>query len=54
MNVKSFMAFKEARTTLDRLLSEFRTGKLVGGQLKKDLEHLREQISILENQEDNI
>ena len=27
----------EAKETLDRLLSEFRTGELVGGRLRKEL-----------------
>tara|TARA_B100000519_G_scaffold167035_1_gene151173 strand:- start:52 stop:216 length:165 start_codon:yes stop_codon:yes gene_type:complete len=39
----------EAKKTLDRLLGEFRTGVLVGGRLKKELEHIRKQITIAEN-----
>ena len=39
----------EAKKTLDRLLGEFRTGVLVGGRLKKEIEHIRKQITIAEN-----
>ena len=39
----------EAKETLDRLLSEFRTGELVGGRLRKELEHIRKLITIAEN-----
>ena len=46
---KALEALNEAKETLDGLLAEFRTGTIVGGRLKKKLEHIRKQITILEN-----
>ena len=51
MNIKTFEALKEARQTLDRLLGEFVSGELVGYRLKKELKHIKKQITIIsENQ----
>ena len=42
-------ALNEAKETLDRLLGEFRTGTIVGGRLKRELEHIKKQIIIAED-----
>ena len=51
MDKESFEAIQEAKETLDRLLGEFVSGKLVGFRLKKELEHIKKQIIILEKQD---
>ena len=51
MNIKTFEALKEAKDTLNSLLGEFRTGKIVGERLRKELKHIQKQITIIsENQ----
>ena len=47
MNIKTFDAVKEAKDTLNSLLGEFSTGKIVGARLKKELEHIQKQITII-------
>jgi exonuclease VII small subunit len=42
----------EAKETLDRLLGEFRTGELVGRRLRLALEHIKKQIIIAEQEQD--
>ena len=51
MNMKSLEALVNARETLNRLLGEFVTGELIGYRLKKELEHIKKQIIIVEEQE---
>ena len=46
---KMSIPLNEAKETLDDLIGEFRTGTIVGGRLKKKLEHIRKQITIIEN-----
>jgi len=41
----------EAKETLDRLLGEFRTGKIVGRRLKLALEDIKKQIIIAEQEQ---
>ena len=49
MNPQKLEALRESKETLNSLLAEFRTGKIVGARLKKELEHILKQITILEN-----
>jgi len=51
MDKESLEAIQEAKETLDRLLGEFVSGQLVGFRLKKELEHIKKQIIILEKQD---
>ena len=41
----------EAKETLDRLLLEFRTGEIVGRRLRLALEHIKKQIIIAEQEQ---
>ena len=41
-------AIREAKETLDRLMRGFVSGELVGMRLKKELDHIKKQIIILE------
>ena len=47
-------AIREAKETLDRLLGEFVSGELVGYRLKKELEHIKKQIIILEKEVERV
>ncbi len=42
----------EAKETLDHLLGEFRTGKIVGRRLRLALEDIKKQIIIAEQEQD--
>ena len=42
----------EAKETLDLLLGEFRTGKIVGRRLRLALEDIKKQIIIAEQEQD--
>lgn len=46
---KKQKALNEAKETLDRLLGEFVSGELVGYRLKRELEHIKKQITIAED-----
>ena len=47
-------AIREAKETLDRLMRGFVSGELVGMRLKKDLEHIKKQIIILEKEVERV
>ena len=42
----------EAKETLDRLLRQFNTGEIVGRRLRLALEHIKKQIIIAEQEQD--
>ena len=44
----------EAKETLDSLLGEFRTGELVGRRLRLALEHIKQQIIIAEQEQNEV
>ena len=54
MIFKTVDAIREAKETLDRLLGEFVSGELVGMRLKKELEHIKKQIIILEKEVERV